>query len=43
MGYLSQNCRRIELFVEVLRIWFEAEERVQTLQPIAEKASLQPD
>jgi predicted transcriptional regulator len=40
---LSQNRRRIELFVEILRIWFEEEERVQTLQPIAEIASLQPD
>src|SRR4029077_10498034 len=27
MRYLSQNRRRIELFVDVLRIWFEEEER----------------
>lgn len=38
MRYLSQNRRRIELFVEVLRIWFEEEERVQTLRNLVEKA-----
>ena len=38
MRYLSQNRRRIELFVEVLRIWFEEEERVQTLRNLADKA-----
>ncbi|HEY1663354.1 MAG TPA: AAA family ATPase [Verrucomicrobiae bacterium] len=38
MRYLSQNRRRIELFVEVLRIWFEEEERVQTLRNLADRA-----
>jgi Cdc6-like AAA superfamily ATPase len=38
MRYLSQNRRRIEMFVEVLRIWFEEEERVQTLRSLAEKS-----
>ena len=32
MRCLRQNRRRIELFVEVLRIWFEAEERFETLR-----------
>lgn len=35
MRYLTQNRRRIELFVDVLRIWFEEEERVRTLRHIA--------
>jgi hypothetical protein len=35
MRYLNQNRRRIELFVEVLRIWFEAEERFAAIQPFA--------
>ncbi|MCX6930934.1 MAG: winged helix-turn-helix domain-containing protein, partial [Verrucomicrobia bacterium] len=35
MRYLNQNRRRIELFVEVLRIWFEAEERFATIQSLA--------
>lgn len=35
--YLSQNRRRIELFVEVLRIWFAEEERVQTLRQLVER------
>jgi hypothetical protein len=35
MRYLNQNRRRIELFVEVLRIWFEAEERFATIQSFA--------
>ena len=35
MRYLNQNRRRIELFVEVLRIWFEAEERFATVQSFA--------
>ena len=35
MRYLNQNRRRIELFVEVLRIWFEAEERLATVQSLA--------
>ena len=34
MRYLNQNRRRIELFVEVLRIWFEAEERFATIQSL---------
>lgn len=38
MRYLSQNRRRIELFVEVLRIWFEEEDRLQRLRNLAEKA-----
>jgi tetratricopeptide (TPR) repeat protein len=38
MRYLSQNRRRIELFVEVLRIWFAEEERVQTLRRLSEQA-----
>ncbi len=38
MRYLSQNRRRIELFVEVLRIWFEDEERYSTLQSLAKNA-----
>jgi tetratricopeptide (TPR) repeat protein len=32
MRYLGQNRRRIELFVEVLRVWFEEEERLQMLR-----------
>ncbi|MGP8199786.1 MAG: AAA family ATPase [Limisphaerales bacterium] len=35
MRYLGQNRRRIELFVEVLRIWFEEEERLSTLRKLA--------
>jgi tetratricopeptide (TPR) repeat protein len=35
MRYLSQNRRRIELFVEVLRVWFEADERIDTLRKLA--------
>jgi len=35
MRYLSQSRRRIELFVEVLRIWFEEEERVKTLKSLS--------
>ncbi|MFA5265113.1 MAG: AAA family ATPase, partial [Opitutaceae bacterium] len=35
MRYLNQNRRRIELFVEVLRVWFEAEERFATIQSLA--------
>jgi tetratricopeptide (TPR) repeat protein len=35
MRYLNQNRRRIELFVEVLRIWFEAEERLATVRSYA--------
>jgi tetratricopeptide (TPR) repeat protein len=38
MRYLSQNRRRIELFVEVLRIWFEDEDRFVTLQSLAKNA-----
>ncbi len=38
MRYLSQNRRRIELFVEVLRIWFLEEERLATLRTITETA-----
>lgn len=35
MRYLNPNRRRIELFVEVLRIWFEAEERAATVRSLA--------
>ena len=35
MRYLNQNRRRIEMFVEVLRVWFEAEERFATVQSLA--------
>lgn len=35
MRYLSQNRRRIEVFVEVLRVWFEEEERLVTLRNLA--------
>ncbi len=35
MRYLGQNRRRIELFVEVLRVWFEADERIDTLRKLA--------
>ncbi len=38
MRYLSQNRRRIEVFVEVLRVWFEEEERLHRLRSLAEKA-----
>lgn len=37
MRYLSQNRRCIELFVEVLRIWFEEEERLEVLRKLAEQ------
>lgn len=37
MRYLSQNRRWIELFVEVLRIWFEEDERLDTLRKLSEK------
>jgi tetratricopeptide (TPR) repeat protein len=35
MRYLGQNRRRIEMFVEVLRVWFEADERIETLRKLA--------
>lgn len=35
MRYLNQNRRRIEVFVEVLRVWFEEEERLVTLRNLA--------
>ena len=34
MRYLSQNRRRIEVFVEMLRVWFEEEERLVTLRSL---------
>jgi hypothetical protein len=37
MRYLGQNRRRIELFVEVLRVWFEADERIETLRKLADR------
>ncbi len=39
MRYLGQNRRRIELFVEMLRIWFEADERIETLRKMARAKS----
>ena len=39
MRYLRQNRRRIELFVEVIRLWFEAEERLQFMQRLAQRAA----
>ncbi|MSQ51334.1 MAG: hypothetical protein EXR28_05545 [Betaproteobacteria bacterium] len=36
MRYLRQNRRRIELFVEVLRVWFDAEERFETIRNFQE-------
>jgi tetratricopeptide (TPR) repeat protein len=39
MRYLGQNRRRIELFVEMLRIWFEADERIETLRKLARSKS----
>lgn len=38
MRYLGQNRRRIELFVQILSIWFEVDERVQTLRQLADLA-----
>jgi len=35
MRYLQRNRRRIELFTEVIRLWFEAEERLEHLQRLA--------
>jgi hypothetical protein len=35
MRYLARKRRRIELFVEVIRVWFEAEERLEHLQRLA--------
>ena len=37
MRYLNQNRRRIELFVEVLRVWFEEDERIETLRKLAQQ------
>jgi hypothetical protein len=36
MRYLNQNRRRIELFVEALRVWFEAQERFSILRALDE-------
>jgi len=38
MRYLRPHRRRIELFVEVLRVWFEEEERLRAMKDLAEKA-----
>ena len=38
MRYLRQHRRRIELFVEVLRLWFEAEDRYRTIRSICSTA-----
>lgn len=37
MRYLSQNRRRIEMFVEVLRVWFEEEERFTALRTLVSR------
>ncbi len=41
MRYLGRNRRRIELFVEVLRVWFAADERMETLRKLT--GSQSPD
>ncbi|NQT11511.1 MAG: AAA family ATPase, partial [Planctomycetes bacterium] len=38
MRYLRRHRRRIELFVDVLRLWFEEEERLEMMRQLAEKA-----
>jgi len=38
MRYLRPHRRRIELFVEVLRAWFEEEERLRVMKELAQKA-----
>jgi len=38
MRYLRRHRRRIELFVDVLRLWFEEEERLQMMRELAEEA-----
>jgi len=38
MRYLQRNRRRIELFVEVIRLWFEAEERLEHLRRLVDQA-----
>ena len=38
MRYLRPGRRRIELFVEVLRVWFEEEERLGRVQRLAQQA-----
>jgi hypothetical protein len=38
MRYLQPHRRRIELFVDVLRVWFEAEERLESLKSLALEA-----
>jgi len=35
MRYLRRQRRRIELFVEVLQVWFEAEERLEALRSLS--------
>ena len=39
MRYLRKNRRRIEMFVEVLRAWFEAEERLAILKTVVSSCS----
>jgi len=38
MRYLQRNRRRIELFTEVIRLWFEAEERLDHLRRLSDRA-----
>lgn len=39
MRYLRKHRRRIELFVEVLRTWYDEEERLRFLKELAQKAT----
>jgi hypothetical protein len=39
MRYLARKRRRIELFVEVIRLWFEAEERLEHVRRLAGRAT----
>jgi hypothetical protein len=40
MRYLQRNRRRIELFVDVIRLWFEKEERLEHLRRLAKQARM---
>ncbi|MBN1655382.1 MAG: tetratricopeptide repeat protein [Deltaproteobacteria bacterium] len=39
MRYLRKQRRRIEIFVDVLKIWFEEEQRLATVHSLAEQAA----
>ena len=41
LRYLRPNRRRIEMFVELLRIWFDAEERLAALQSLSQPGTAQ--